>query len=179
MTLVRADTESQPNFDLPSLALRWDGLVVTIDANTVNVILHRATAGIPEIEDIGIEPEDGELRVHVIVRKGVRVPLKGLVTTPRLKDGFLGFHIEKMKAFGFISLGFVIKRVVERYPGRAFYYPDEGIVVVDLNPVLPPELFIDVRDVQFENGEIKVYFGPSQYRLDKIIENIGKDPFEE
>lgn len=154
---------------------------MTIDANTVNTILRRVTAGIKEIQDIWIEPEEGELRITVRVKKGVAFTLRGLATTPKVKDGYLGFRIERMSAFGFLSIPqWVIRRVVDNYPPEnVTYYPEDDVIVVNLNPVLPPELYIDVRDIEFENGEIKVRFGPSQYRLDRIIEEIGKDPFAE
>ena len=54
-------------------------------------------------------------------------------------------------------------------PGRAFFYPAERIVVIDLNGVLPPELSVQVKDVVCENGEMRLVFGPSQYRLDKLL----------
>ena len=62
-------------------------------------------------------------------------------------------------------------------PGRAFFYPEDRIVVVDLSGVLPPELSVQVKDVVCENGEIRLVFGPSQYRLDKLLADMGRDPF--
>jgi hypothetical protein len=45
--------------------------------------------------------------------------------------------------------------------------------------MLPPELTVDVEDVVCENGEVRLVFGPSRYRLDRLIEELGKDPFSE
>ena len=74
----------------------------------------------------------------------------------------------------------VLTRIVERQPeGRAFFYPEERIVVVNLNGILPPELSVQVKDVVCENGELRFIFGPSQYRLDKVIAEMGRDPFED
>jgi len=70
--------------------------------------------------------------------------------------------------------------IVDRQPeGRVFFYPQERIVVVNLSGVLPPELSVQVKDVVCENGEMRFVFGPSQYRLDRVIEEMGKDPFSD
>ena len=52
-----------------------------------------------------------------------------------------------------------------------------GQPVVFFNHLLPPELSVHVKDVLCENGEMRFVFGPSQYRLDRFIEDLGKDPF--
>jgi hypothetical protein len=38
---------------------------------------------------------------------------------------------------------------------------------------------LQVKDVVCENGEMRFVFGPSQYRLDRVIEEMGKDPFSD
>ncbi len=170
-----------PFADLPSLTVRWDGLVVAVDATTLNAVARKAVRNVPEIEEILVEPENGRLGLTVRVRKRIRILFRGHLESLRLKDGFLGFAIVDLKVFGVIPIpNWILRKVVmHQPPGRAFFYPDERVVVINLNPVLPPELSVHVRDVVCEHGEIKFVFGPCHYRLDRIIEEMGRDPFED
>lgn len=170
-----------PTADLPSLAIRWDGLVVSVDATTLNTLVRRATWRVKEIEEILIEPEDGRLGLSVRVRRRLPMRFRGELTSIRLRDGFLGFSVSELKIFGFVPIpDWVLRKIVERQPaGRAFYYPEDRVFVVNLNPFLPPELSLEVREVVCEAGEMKLVFGPSQYRLDRILEEIGTDPFSD
>jgi hypothetical protein len=168
-----------PSVDVPSLTVRWEGLVVAIDGTTLTTILRKATRNVHEIEDILVEPEDGRLGITVRVKKGIRMPLRSHLTSLRLKDGFLGFAIADLTVFGFVPIpNWVLRKIVDRQPpGRAFFYPDERIAVINLGSFLPQELSVVIRDVVCENGEMRFIFGPSQYRLDKFVEEMGKDPF--
>ncbi len=170
-----------PVADLPSLSIRWDGLVVTIDATTLNTLVRRATTHVKEIEEILIDPEEGRLGLTIKLRRGIALPFRGEVTSIRLRDGFLGFGITELKVFGFVPIpDWVLKRIVERQPpGRAFYYPENRVFVINLNAFLPRELSLYVREVICEPGELKLCFGPSHYRLDRILEEIGSDPFSD
>jgi len=114
------------------------------------------------------------------VKKGVRFPFRSRVTSIRFRDGWLGFALEELKVFGFLPIPpWVVKRIVDRQPpGFAFFYPDERVVVLNLSTVLPPELALEVRDVSCEGGEIRIAFGPSHLRLDRLVETLEKDPFD-
>jgi hypothetical protein len=167
--------------DLPSLAVRWEGLVVAIDAITLNEVARKATRKVREIDQVLVEPENGRLGLTVRLRKGIRILFRSHLESLRLKDGFLGFAIVDLTVFGFVPIpNWVIRKVVERQPdGRAFFYPEERILVVNLAPFLPPGLSVHVREVICEHGEMRFVFGPCQYRLDKFIEELGRDPFED
>lgn len=172
-----------PTADLPSLSVRWDGLVVTIDATTLNTVVRRVLRRVEIIKEILIEPEDGKLGITVRVKKGVSVPIRGHITSLRLKNGFLGFQIADLKALG-ISFAPIWNSLltysVSKLPdGMAFYYREERIVVVNLTSMLPPELSLVIREAVFESGEIRLYFGPSHYRLDRLMEELGADPFSD
>jgi len=172
---------SIPSPDLPALTIRWEGLVVAIDAMTLNTIARQATRNVPEVREILIEPEDGRLGLTVRIKKGIPVAFRSHIESLRFKDGFLGFKIVDLRIFRRVPIpNWVITKIVEHQPeGRAFFYPQERIVVVNLNGILPPELSVQVKDVVCENGEMRFVFGPSQYRLDRVIEEMGKDPFED
>jgi hypothetical protein len=172
---------SIPSPDLPALTVRWEGLVVAVDATTLNAIARKAIRDVPEVRDILIEPEDGRLGLTVRVKKGIPVSFCGKIESLRFKDGFLGFTIADLRIFRVVPIpNWVLTKIVERQPeGRVSFYPQERIVVVNLNGVMPPELSVQVKDVVCENGEMRFVFGPSQYRLDRVIEEMGKDPFSD
>ncbi len=173
--------EEAPSVDLPSLTVRWDGLVVAVDATTLNAVARKAIRSVPEIEEILVEPENGRLGLTVRVRKRIRVLFKSRLESLRFKDGYLGFAIVDLTVFNFVPIpNWVLKKIVERQPeGRAFFYPEERVVVINLNPFLPTGLSVHVREVVCENGEMRFLFGPCQYRLDRFIEELGRDPFRE
>ncbi len=169
-----------PSPDVPALTIRWEGLVIVLDAVTLNAVVRRATRSIPEIRQILIEPESGRLNVTARVRKGISVPLRLHMTSLRLKDGFLGFYLEEARAFKFLRFPkWILRRVVEKLPeGMAFYYPEDRVFVLNLSSLLPADLTLHIREVVCENGEMRFIFGPSQYRLNNFFADIESDPFE-
>ena len=169
-----------PSVDVPSLSVLWEGLVVVIDEQTINTVLHRATRRVPEVSDILVEAEGGVLSLTIKVKKGFRFPLRSRVTSIRFRDGWLGFALAELKVFGFLPIPpWVVKRIVDRQPpGFAFFDPRERVVVLNLAGVLPPELSLEVQDVRCENGEVRVSFGPSHLRLDRLVETLDRDPFD-
>ncbi len=173
---------AHPTLDYPILSVRWEGLVVIVDATTLNTAVRKVMQRVPDVQDVHIEPENGRLGLTLtLARKPIPVPLRSHLTSIRLKDGFLGFHVDELVAFGCVPIpSWLLKRIVNRQPrGAALFYPDSRVVVIDLNTFLPEELTLNVRDVICENSEVKFVFGPSRYRLDKLIDEIGKNPFED
>ena len=177
---MSAVTSRPPTVDVPSLSVRWEGLVVVIDEQTINTILHQATRRVPEVSDILVEADGGVLSLTIKVKRRLRFPLRSRITSIRFRDGWLGFALEELKVFGFLPIPpWVVKRIVDRQPpGFAYFYPAERVVVLNLSTVLPPELSLEVREVRCENGEIRVAFGPSHLRLDRLVESLDKDPFD-
>jgi hypothetical protein len=168
-----------PSPDLPALTVRWEGLVVAIDATTLNTFARQLIRNVPEVREVLIDPEDGRLGITVRVKKGIPVAFRGEIRDMRVKDGYLGFAIADLRVFRKVPIpNWVVRKVVDMQPpGRAFFYPEDRIVVVDLGGILPPELSVQVKDVVCENGEMRLVFGPSQYRLDKLLLEMGRDPF--
>jgi len=170
-----------PTVDLPSQTVRWDGLVVSIDATTLNAIAKKAIRNVSRIDELLVEPENGRLGLTVRVRTGIRILFRTHLESLRFKDGYLGFAIADLTVFGFLPVpNWVVRMIVDRQPeGRVFFYPKERIVVIGLGTFLPPELSVHVREVVCESGEMRFVFGPCQYRLDRFIEELGRDPFSE
>lgn len=177
---MSAPMSKRPTVDVPSLSVRWEGLVVVIDEQTINTVLHRVTRRVPEVSDILVEADGGVLSLTIKVKKGFRFPLRSRVTSIRFRDGWLGFGLEELRVFGFLPIPpWVVKRIVDRQPpGFAFFYPHERVVVLNLSTVLPPELSLEVREVRCEGGEVRVAFGPSHLRLDRLVESLERDPFD-
>lgn len=175
------DPGTRPSADLPSLSVRWEGLVVVLDTMTINAILKRVIERVPEVHSVTVEAEDGRLCLTMRIKRGVTVPAKAYLSSFRLKDGFLGFHVSRLTAFGFLPVpDWILRRIVRGLPaGFAFYYPLGRVFVVNLSSVLPSGLSLQIRQVVCEESEVRVYFGPSQYRLDRLIEEIGRDPFSD
>jgi hypothetical protein len=169
-----------PSVDLPSLSVRWEGLVVSLDATTLNALVRKAVSGVEEIEQVLVEPENGRLGLTIRVWKGISFAFRGHLAALRFKDGFLGFAIGQASVFGFLPIpNWLIQRIVERSEGKAAYYPEDRVIVVDFNALLPPDLSFEVREVICENAELRLVFGPSQYRIDRLLQDVGKDPFDE
>ncbi len=178
---MREETPAQaPSPDVPSLSVRWEGLTVVVDAATLNAVLRHATRRVPEIREILVEPDDGRLTLTVRARSPFKPPLRSEITNLRYRDGWLGFNLEHLTVFGFVPIpAWVLKKIVDRQPpGFAFFYPGERVVVLNLTDLLPPELSLEVRDVICENGEIRLVFGPSHYRLDRLLETLDRGPFD-
>jgi hypothetical protein len=174
--------QDQPVLDFPTLSVRWEGLVVILDATTLNTVVRKALERLPEFRNLLIEPENGRLGLTLkLKRRGVPIRLRSHLTSIRLKDGFLGFRVEDLFANGSLPIpNWLFRKAVDRLPeGATFFYPDERVVVINLNRFLPEDLLVNVREVLCENGEMRFVFGPGLYRLDKLVEGIGKDPFEE
>ena len=178
MSSLRPD--AAPNADLPSLSVRWEGLVVSVDSTTLNALVRKSVRGVEEIEEVLVEPENGRLGLVIRVRKGISFTFRGHLTSLRFKDGFLGFAIADASVFGVLPIPtWVIQKIADRSGGRAIFYPEDRVIVVDLNPLLPPDLSFEVREVICEGNELKLVFGPSQYRIDRLLADVGKDPFED
>jgi len=168
--------------DFPPLSVRWEGLVVVLDATTLNTALRKVLLRVPEVRAILVEPEDGRLGLTIKLKKRrIPLPLRSHLGSIRLKDGFLGFHVEDLTAYGFLPIpNWLLGKIVARMPeGVAFFYPEDRIIVLNLNSFLPEELSVNVRDVVCENGEMRLVFGDGQYRLDRLIDDIGKSPFDD
>ena len=58
----------RPTVDVPSLSVRWEGLVVVIDEQTINTVLHRITRRVPEVSGILVEADGGVLSLTIKVK---------------------------------------------------------------------------------------------------------------
>ncbi len=148
-----------PTPDLPALTIRWEGLVVAIDATTLNTFARQLIRNVPEVREVLIDPEDGRLRITVRVKKGIPVAFRGEIRDMRVKDGFLGFAIADLRVFRRVPIpNWVVKKIVDMQPpGRAFFYPEDRIVVLKTRPDTPYRNWIAVStSVQDAGGSITI-----------------------
>src|SRR5262245_20781698 len=123
-----------PSVDLPALAVRWEGLVVTVDATTLNTLVRRVFRRVEEVEEILIEPDNGRLGLAVKVRKsGIGITFRSHLSSLRVKDGLLGLHVDDARVFGFVSIPrWVFQRIADRgLPGRAVFFPEDRDFVIN------------------------------------------------
>jgi hypothetical protein len=161
-----------PTADVPALAVRVEGLVVVVDAVTLNALARRAVRDVPEVQAILVEPEDGRLSISLRIRKGgFPIVVRAHLTDLRLKDALLGFHVADARALGLPVPRWVIRSIVDRQPaGQIFYYEDQQVIVVNLGPLFPSELTVNVPEVVCDAGEVRLLFGTTAYRLDRLLE---------
>lgn len=169
-----------PSADIPSLSVRWEGLTVIIDATTLNTIVRRATRRVKEIREILVEPEGGQLGITIRAGRFFRATYRGHVDSLRYSNAFLGFRIRDLTAFGFLPVPrWALRKIAASRPGLLFFYPEDRVFVVNLTTLMPPELSLQIQEATFENGEVRVQFGPSHYRLDRLMEELDRDLFED
>jgi len=93
-----------PTVDLPSQTFRWDGLVVSIDATTLNAIAKKAIRNVPRIDELSRRAGERRLGLTVRVRTGIRILFRTHLESLRFKDGYLGFAIADLTVFGFLPV---------------------------------------------------------------------------
>ena len=121
--------------------VRWSGLSLIFDERTLNALVTQFVDRIPDLKDLRIAVTPGELAATVVVHRfGVALSAKATLSQLRLKDGFLAFVLDKVQALSFIPIpDQVLHYLVQKAPpGLLTYYPDDRIMVVNLNDWMPP-----------------------------------------
>ena len=120
---------------------RWSGLSVTFDERTLNALVHRLVDSTPDLQDLRLEVSNGELTASLTVHRfGVSLSARATLTQLRLKDGFLAFVLDKVQALSFIPIpDQLLAYLVQKAPaGLLTWYPEDRIMVVNLNDWMPP-----------------------------------------
>jgi hypothetical protein len=155
----------------------WSGLGLTFNERTLNALVRRAVEEIPELQDLRIEVTRGELAATLVVHRfGVPLSARASVSQLRLKDGFLAFVLDRVQALSFIPIPdqLLTYLVQKAPPGLLTYYPEDRIMVVNLNEWMPPGVDLSLERTEFEDGALTLHFAPGSYDLAPLLERATR-----
>ena len=161
-----------PPVEESGLRVRWSGLSLTFDERTLNSIVHRLVDQIPDLQDLAIRVTLGELAATLVVHRfGVPLSARATLSQLRLKDGFLAFVLDRVQALSFIPIPdqLLTYLVQKAPPGLLTYYPDDRIMVVNLNDWMPPGVDLSLERTVFGEGALTLHFAPGSYDLLEIL----------
>src|ERR1700730_15619885 len=157
-----------PPIEPEGYRVRWSGLSLTLDEKTLNGLVRILVERIPDLKDLRIEVSPGELAATVSVsRFGVPLSAKATLSQLRLKDGFLAFVLDKVQALSFIPIPEqLLNYLVAKAPsGLLTYFPEDRIMVVNLNDWMPPGIDLSLERTLFEPGQLTLQFASGSYDL--------------
>ena len=152
--------------------VRWQALALTFDEKTLNRLAARVAERIPDLQDLKIHVQPGELSATLVVHRfGVPLSAKATLSQLRLKDCFLAFVLDKVQALSFIPIpDQLLSYLVQKAPrGLLTYYADDRIMVVNLSPWMPPGIDLSLERTVFERGALTLQFGDGSYDLDQVL----------
>lgn len=159
----------------------WSGLSLTLDERTLNALVHRLVDRIPDLQDLKLTVSPGELSATLVVHRfGVPLSAKAALSQLRLKDGFLAFVLDKVQALSFIPIPdqLMTYLVQKAPPGLLTFYPEDRIMVVNLNDWMPPGVDLSLERTVFEEGALTMHFAPGSYDLTDVLSE-KQDSFED
>jgi hypothetical protein len=142
----------------------WDAFSLRIDLDmleyAVGRLLPRYTQGIRAVRLAG-EGDVLEIRVDVAL-KGVPARLGAHLAELRLRRGFLGCRVERLRGpLGVpVPLGLLALALRRAAPGLLRLDTADAILLVDLREHLPNEVSVGVRDVRCEGRWLHVDLAP-------------------
>jgi hypothetical protein len=167
-----------PPEDADRLKARWSGLSLTLDERTLNALVHRLVDWIPDLQDLKLRATPGELSATLVVHRfGVPLSAKASLSQLRLKDGFLAFVLDRIQALAIIPVpDQLVTYLVQKAPeGLLTYYPEDRIMVVNLNDWMPPGVDLSLERTVFEEGAVTMHFAPGSYDLTDLLAEIHED----
>src|SRR5215470_6208459 len=156
----------------PGFRVRWSGLSVSFDERTLNALVHRLVDRIPDLQDLRIRVAKGELAATLTVRRfGVPLSARASLSQLRLKDGFLAFVLDRVQALSFIPIpDQLLAYLVQKAPhGLLTWYPEDRIMVVNLNEWMPPGIDLSLERTQFDPGLLTLHFAPGSFDLAHLL----------
>lgn len=156
--------------------VRWSGLSLTFDERTLNAFVGQLVEKIPDLQDLRMEVSPGELAATLVVHRfGVPISAKATLSQLRLKDGFLAFVLEKVQALSFIPIpDQILTYLVQKAPkGLLTYYPQDRIIVVNLNDWMPPGMDLSLEKTIFQKGALTLQFASGSYDLSDLLAESG------
>ncbi len=173
--LATAETLPPPP-DESGHRIRWSGLSLIFGERTLNALVRRFVDEIPDLQDLRIAVTPGELAATVVVHRfGVALSARATLSQIRLKDGFLAFVLDKVHALSFIPIPEQLLHylVQKAPPGLLTYYPDERIMVVNLNDWMPPGVDLSLERTLFERGRLTLQFASGSYDLSDFLRDAS------
>jgi hypothetical protein len=167
-----------PSSEPEGFQVRWSGLSVTFDERTLNALVHRLVDRVPDLQDLRLSLDNGELMASVTVRRyGVPLSARATLTQLRLKDGFLAFVLDKVQALSFIPIpDQLLAYLVQKAPaGLLTWYTEDRIMVVNLNDWMPPGVDLSLERTQFDPGALTLHFAPGSYDLADLLKATLSD----
>ena len=152
--------------------VRWSGLSLIFDERTLNALGRQLVDRIPDLKDLRIAVTPGELAATVVVHRfGVALSAKATLSQLRLKDGFLAFSLDKVQALSFIPIPDQLLTYLAQKapPGLLTYYPEDRIMVVNLNDWMPPGMDLSLERTVFERGKLTLQFASGSYDLTDFL----------
>jgi hypothetical protein len=162
----------------PGYRVRWSGLSLTFDERTLNALVAQLVDRIPDLKDLKIQVSAGELAATLVVHRfGVPLSAKATLSQLRLKDGFLAFVLEKVQALSFIPIpDQLLTYLVQKAPkGLLTYYPDDRIMVVNLNDWMPPGVDLSLEKTVFQEEALTLQFAGGSYDLSDLLGTLPTD----
>src|SRR5450755_862937 len=166
-----AETSSPPPEE-SGHRIRWSGLSLIFDESTLNALVRRFVDRIDDLKDLRIQVTPGELGALLVVHRfGVPLSAKATLSQLRLKDGFLAFVLDKVQALSFIPIpDQLLHYLVQKAPpGLLTYYPDDRIMVVNLNDWMPPGMDLSLERTVFERGQLTLQFAAGSYDISDLL----------
>jgi hypothetical protein len=172
MDETAAAEELAPAPDDTGFRVRWGGLSLIFNERTLNALVRQLVERIPDLKDLRIAVTPGELAATLVVHRfGVALSAKATLSQLRLKDGFLAFVLDKVQALSFIPIpDQLLHYLVQKAPpGLLTYYPEDRIMVVNLNDWMPPGMDLSLERTLFESGQLTLQFTAGSYDLSDLL----------
>lgn len=170
--LATVPTPPPPDESASAYKVRWSGLSLSFDERTLNALVGRLVDRIDDLKDLKIAVEKGELAATLHVHRfGVPLSAKATMSQLRLKDGFLAFVLDKVQALSFIPIpDQLLHYVVQKAPpGLLTFYPEDRIMVVNLNDWMPPGVDLSLERTVFEPGLLTLQFAAGSFDLSDLL----------
>ena len=147
--------------------VRWDGAHVVLNLGMVEEHLRHLLRPAEQLQDMRLNGLGNAVRIDAtVVWKGLRARVGIELGEIRLKHRRLGLRLRRVRALGGVR---VPRRAVEALlsridPGLVRVVQGQGIVIVDLDRWIPPELSLSVLTVQATERSLHLWLGPGDLR---------------
>jgi hypothetical protein len=156
-----------PVFDRPdSYILRVFTGDIAIDMASLSVLMNRHVFGYADapLKDLTVEIDDGRLKQHGKIRKGVWLPFSMKASVSTTPDGRLRLHTESVSALGipatklFDLFDVTVEDLMSIEKRRGVEVKDDDILIAPGRVLPPPEMRGWIARVDLANGAMRQVF---------------------